>query len=135
MASPALELQAAIVAALKSDPAIGALVNGVYDRVPENPWGAANGYISLGPEDTISDEAGCVALDNVSVQIDVWSRRVGRVHCKQVLHEVRRIIRGLATEENPIVSRSDPFQQIARDPDGLTTHGFLRYEFEMEAHG
>ena len=132
---PSLELQQAIVGALKADASLMAMVSGVYDRVPKEPWGESNGYISLGPEDTLTADGGCVALDDVSVQIDIWSRRVGRVHCKEIVAMVRRIMAGIETTENPVVSRSDPFQQIMRDPDGLTTHGIMRYEFGMEAHG
>lgn len=134
MTAPTVELQAAIVSAVENDAALMALVNGIYDRVPDVPWGAAQGYISFGPEDTITD-SGCMDLANVSIQLDAWSRKTGRVHCKQILHELRRVMRALATTENPIVAMGDPSEQITRDPDGLTTHGFLRYEFTMEAHG
>lgn len=55
MTAPTLELQAAIVAAVESDTALMALINGIYDRVPSDPWGSAQGYISFGPEDTITE--------------------------------------------------------------------------------
>ncbi|RNF32949.1 DUF3168 domain-containing protein [Paracoccus methylarcula] len=144
MGSPSLELQGAIVAALKADFAVMALISDVYDRVERDTdtgkpissvWGSELGYISFGPEDTIADDGGCVELQDISIQLDVWSRRPGRVHCKEILHEVRRVIRSLATTENPIVARADPFEQIRQDPDGLTMHGILRYEFGVENHG
>lgn len=133
--SPSVELQAAIVALLRGDAGVMALVNGVYDRVPNEPWGEELAYISFGSEDVVSDFGGCIEVQNISLQIDIWSRKVGRVHCKQIMHEVRRAMRGLALVENPIVADADPFQQVLRDPDGLTTHGILRYEFDIEAHG
>lgn len=138
-----LELQAAIVAAVQADAPLMALITGIYDRVQRGAdglpvptvWGAQQGYISLGPEDVLADEAGCVGIDSVSIQLDIWSRKPGRVHCKQIIGELRRVMAGVATDENPIVSRADPVQQIMRDPDGLTMHGVLRYEFGMERHG
>lgn len=138
-----LELQAAIVAAVQADAPLMSLISGIYDRVQSGAdglplptvWGAKQGYISFGPEDVIADEEGCVGIDSVSVQLDVWSRRPGRVHCKQILDGLRRVMAGVVTVNNPIVSRSNPVQQIMRDPDGLTMHGLLRYEFGMERHG
>ncbi len=143
MASPSLELQGAIVAAVRADDNLSVLIGGIFDRVQcgadglpvPSVWGGAQGYISFGPEDVLSDDAGCVGIDDVSIQLDVWSRKPGRVHCKQIMHELCRVMRGIVTTENPIVSRSDPFQQIQRDPDGLTMHGIFRVEFGMERHG
>lgn len=143
MASPSLELQGAIVAAVRADEPLSLLIGGIYDRVQRGAdgaplatvWGEAQGYISFGPEDVVSEEGGCIGIDDVSIQLDIWSRQPGRVHCKQIMHELRRVMRGIATTGNPIVSRSDPFSQIVRDPDGLTMHGILRYEFGMERHG
>lgn len=141
---PALELQGAIYAALTGDAGVMALVSGVYDRVQRGSdglpvptvWGDAMAYVSFGPESTVASEAGCIGLDNVQVQLDIWSRRPGRVHCKQIMSEVRRVMAVIETVDNPIVARADPFAQIMLDPDGLTTRGLLRYEFEMEAdHG
>ena len=129
--APNLELQAAIVAAVQADTALMALINGIYDRVPSAPWGAVQGYISFGPEDSIT-EADCVDFYDISIQLDVWSRQTGRVHCKQILHELRRVMESVETTENPIVDVGDPSEQIMRDPDGLTTHGFLQYTVLME---
>ena len=134
MAAPALELQAAIVAAVRADAALMALVSGIYDLPPADPFGAAQGYIGFGPEDAPT-ETGCVDLVTVTLQMDVWSRRVGRVHCKEILHELKRVLRGVATAENPIVSRGEPFERILRDPDGVTHHGILQLSFGMESRG
>lgn len=134
MTAPTLELQAAIVAAVEADTALMALVTGIYDRVPDDCWGSDQGFISFGSEDD-DIESGCIDLQRVSLPLHVWSRRTGRVHCKHILHELRRVMRGLATAENPIVAMSDPTGQVYQDPDGLTTHGFLRYEITMESQG
>lgn len=131
MTAPGLELQAEIVAAVENDAALMALINGIYDRVPDAPWGIAQGYISFGDEDEVA-EICCTELTTVSVPLHVWSRRTGRVHCKQILHELKRVLRSVNTTENPIVARTDPVGQVYPDLDGLTTHGFVRYEFTME---
>lgn len=131
MTAQNLELQAAIVAAVQADTALMALINGIYDRVPSDPWGSVQGYISFGPEDTIT-QTDCVDFYDISIQLDVWSRQPGRVHCKQILHELRRVMETVETTENPIVDIGDPSEQIMRDPDGLTTHGVLQYTVLME---
>lgn len=135
MGSPSLELQGAIVALLKGAPAVMTLIHDVYNRVPKDPWGPQQGYISLGNESVITDDGGCVEMQNIEIEINVWSRRVGDPHCKEIVHEVRRAMRSLALAENPIVAVVGPYQDIRLDPDGLTTRGILRYEFEVEVYG
>lgn len=134
MTAPSLELQAAIYAAVQADTAIMDLISDIYDDVPADPFGSSSGYIAFGPEDEAT-ETGCVGLVTVSLQIDVWSRSRGRKHCKEVLHELLRIVAGVATDENPIVSRGEPFTRILRDPDGITFHGILQLSFGMEFRG
>lgn len=134
MTAPTIELQAAIVAAVEADTALMSLVTGIYDRVHADCWGSEQGFISFGSEDD-DIESGCIDLQRVSLPLHVWSRRTGRVHCKQILHELRRVMRGLTTAENPIVAMAYQTGKINQDPDGLTTHGLLRYEITMEAHG
>lgn len=131
MTDPSLELQSAIVAAVQADTALMALIDDIYDKVPPKPWGAMQGYISFGPENIII-EGDCVDLYDISIQIDVWSRQIGRVHCKQILRELRRVMKTIETTENPIVDIGDPSGDIRLDPDGLTTHGFLQYTVLME---
>ncbi|MBZ4023251.1 hypothetical protein CKO11_12360 [Rhodobacter sp. TJ_12] len=134
MAAPALELQGAIVAAVRADSSLMALIADIYDRPPADPFGDAQGYVTFGPEDT-STETGCVGIETVTLQLDVWSRRVGRVHAKQILHELTRVVFAVVTVENPIVSRGEPFKRIIEDPDGVTTHGILQLSFGMETRG
>ncbi|ADO43118.1 DUF3168 domain-containing protein [Ketogulonicigenium vulgare] len=134
MSSPATELQDAIEAAVRADAALMAIIAGIYDRVPDRPWGAANGYISFGPWDSVSQEGGCQAIEDVSLQLDAWSNRTGRAHCEEIMQRLRRIMGQVQTDRHPIVARGDPFSQVLRDPNGLTLHGVLRYEFQMERY-
>lgn len=134
MAAPALELQAAIVAAVHADAQLMTLISGIYDTPPADPFGSDQGYVGFGPEDSPT-ETGCVDLVTVSLQLDVWSRRVGRVHCKQIMHELKRVLRDVSTTENQIVSRGEPFERVLKDPDGVTHHGILQLSFGMESRG
>lgn len=142
MSAPSIELQAAIVAALTADADLMALISGVFDRVQRgsdgsaagNVWGPQNGYVSFGPEFTVYEDAECLNLQEVNIQIDAWSRQVGRVHCKRIVAEARRVL--MAMDEltvNALVLADAPLTRITQDPDGLTTRGLIQVRFEVEA--
>lgn len=128
MADPSLELQGAIVARLKATGAVTALVGQrIYDRVPDHPTFP---YISLGPDDVLSDDADCVTGFEITVQIDCWSRAVGFPEVKRVADEVRTALHGhdfsLAT--NAAVLFEHRITRTFRDPDGLTNHAAMTFE-------
>lgn len=134
MADPDLELQGAIVARLKADPAVAALVNGrVYDAVPTN---AAFPYVSYGPCNAIQDDADCITAVDIAVQLDVWSRGVGFPEAKKIVDAVRNALHDqekimpLAT--NALVFIECRSSSVVRDPDGLTSHGILSFEAWIE---
>lgn len=131
--TPAEELQQAIVAALKGDATVSSLVNDVYDRVPSDPFGEAGGYLSFGPEFTVYEDIGCTEIQEVNLQIDAWSRQVGRVHCRRIVEEARRVLLALPElTENALILAETPLSRITKDPDGLTTHGIINLRYEVE---
>lgn len=133
MPAPSIELQGAIHAALKGDASLMALVNGVYDRVPKDPWGAVMGYISFGPEFTVYEDDDCLSIEEINLQIDVWSRQVGRVHCKQIVDRVRLVLLTLPElTEHALVLADAPLSRVSPDPDGLTMHGIINLRFVVE---
>ena len=71
--SSSSELQQLIFETLTGNGAIMALANGVYDRVPTNPFGEKTAYISFGSEDANEDDAEGIDGDNVGpVAKQVW---------------------------------------------------------------
>jgi hypothetical protein len=136
MASPALELQGAIVARLKTDPSVIALLNGrVYDDVPSDETrkektGASFPYVSMGPRDELSDDADCVTGFEIALQIDVWSRAVGFPEAQSIADAVRKSLveYEFPEMENPIVLFRHDQTRLFRDPDGLTTHAAMAFE-------
>lgn len=104
----------------------------VYDRVPTS---AEFPYISFGPDDFGEDDADCIEAEEGTVQIDVWSREVGKVEAKRITGQIKRALHGL---ELPI---EDPFAvaiclvrsvRHVNDPDGLTTHGIVQVYLIVE---
>ncbi|MBB2973949.1 hypothetical protein FHU14_004488 [Mesorhizobium sp. RMAD-H1] len=103
------------------------LVNGVYDRVPENPFGTKMNYISFGPSDGGEDDTECITGIRVTCQIDIWSRAVGQMECKRLVDLVRRTLhrKPLKFETNALVDIWVEVTRVVRDPDGLTSHGIV----------
>lgn len=128
MSSPSLELQGLIVARLKGDATVSALVGDrIYDSVPAD---ADFPYVSMGPRDEISDDTDCRAGFELSLQIDVWSRQPGYPEAQRVSDTVRRclVTYEFPAMENPLVYFKHQQTRIFRDPDGLTTHAALTFE-------
>lgn len=131
MISATLEMQGAIVTALKASTELAAIIgdaNGVprvYDRVPE---GAAFPYISLGPSQETQDDFDCILSAEVFQQVDVWSREPGFVQCKQICALVRTILHQLEVTRGLLSFEIEHrFTTEQRDGDGLTSHGILSF--------
>lgn len=132
--SASADLQKLIYDTLKANTAVMVLVNGVYDSVPSSPWGAKEGYISFGPVDVVEDDAECIIGGIHSVQIDCWSRKVGAVHCKQIVDAVKAALheKDLQLLSDGLVQMRITMRRVFRDPDGLTYHGVVTVEADIE---
>lgn len=128
-ADPALGLQAAIVALLKGDAGVTALIGTrVYDHVPSE---STFPYVSLGPMQVLGDDIeDCGDGSDVTVQIDAWSITVGYQEVKRIEAAVRNALRTYPTVTNFQVSvvRFDQ-AQFLRDPDGQTRHAAIQLRY------
>ncbi|MCB1394387.1 DUF3168 domain-containing protein [Nitrobacter sp.] len=127
MTSPSLELQGAIVARLKTFADLAGLVaDRIYDRVPTAP---AFPYVSLGPAQSVSDDADCITGFEITLQIDAWSRAVGFPEVKRVAEAVRAALHQheLPLADNALVSLEHRQTRDFRDPDGLTNHAAIEF--------
>lgn len=130
--SPNLELQGVIVATLKADPAVSALVGDrVFETVEEN---ATFPYVTYSGADEIEEDADCILGSDIGVVIDVWSRQVGFPECKRIANAVRNALHDapLTLSENGFVMIEARRIQVFRDPDGLTNHGIVELEAFIE---
>lgn len=134
MTSPSLEVQGVILAALKGNSALMALIANVYDSVPENPWGTALAYVSFGPEDSNIDDVDCIDGEEISLQIDVWSRKPGRVACKNICDAVKSVLHRaeLTLTVNALAEIELENVRILKDPDQTTTHGAMTFRIAVE---
>lgn len=129
MSDPSLELQHAIMVALKAPGALPAAVGDrVYDQVP-SAASATFPYVTFGAGQVLPDKAGCIDGVEAFLQIDVWSRKVGFVEAKTITKAV--IVK---LDDQPLtVAGFDvivfELQSIdyLRDPDGLTRHAAITF--------
>lgn len=114
---PALAIQAALVAKLKT-PATAA-GNHVYDQPP-----AANPFprVTIGPSQSVPNDADCYEGTETFLQIDVWSRAVGFPEVKGIADAVRdRLHDGsLSVTGHTVELMRIESIDYSRDPDGLT---------------
>ena len=142
MSAPDLELQGALYQALTGSAAVMGLVHAVYHdtRLADPqvaggaPWGAAEAYISFGPETGQPASFDEINLTAQTVQLDVWSRRPGRVQCKAICWAVRQLLDGarLALPTHAHVSLQLFQHRILPDPDAAITHGVLQFTALIE---
>lgn len=128
------ELQRLLVATLKGDAPIMAIANNVYDQIPTSPFGSKAAYISLGPVDSVEDDADCITGVSVTAQLDIWSRAVGSLECKNLTDLVRKKLHraSLALSDNALVDIRVTLTRVFRDPDGITTHGVIQVTAMVE---
>lgn len=131
------ELQQYLYARLRTVSEVATLAGGrVYDRVPSKNGQvtAQFPYVSFGPANMIDDFADCVDGETHTIQLDVWSRAVGQIECKNIVDGIRKALTHSQPElaENAVVGVNIPICQIVRDPDGLTTHGIMQIEIMVE---
>lgn len=133
MSDPSLEVQGAIVAALKTVGVLPAVVGdsptrypGVYDTAPPN---AMFPYITLGDCQVLPDKAGCIDGAELFLQIDAWSRSVGYPEVKNIAKAIKAKLddQPLTVAGFSVVIFEHESTQYLRDPDGLTRHAAITF--------
>ncbi|MDE3810439.1 DUF3168 domain-containing protein [Sinorhizobium meliloti] len=135
MASPELELQGAIVARLKADVGLMALVNGVYDQPPDTAFAAPKeSYVTIGEAQFLRDDATCVNGGEVYLTLHAWSRKVGYPVAKQIADAVAEILHlaPLTLATNRLISIMHRQTRVFRDTDGLTSHAVIDFVANVE---
>jgi hypothetical protein len=128
-------LQAAVYAALTADAQLDALIDGrVYDFVPNE---TAFPFVSFGPVNAGDWSTLTTAGAETFFVLDFWSRKPGRVQAQAMmaraysaLHAQTLILSGHAVAVLRIAD-----SRVIRDPDGVTTHGVMRFRALTQATG
>lgn len=133
MPDPSLALQGALVALLKADNAVSAIVGPrIYDAVPDKPTFP---YLVVGDGQVVGDDNECDEASEVFVQIHAWSRAQGWPEVKQLAGAVRSAVRGASFVLPGFNVTLQEFVQALwlRDPDGQSRHAPIEFHF-LVAH-
>ncbi|NZD50539.1 DUF3168 domain-containing protein [Rhizobium leguminosarum] len=125
MASPDLELQGAIVARLKADATVAALIGTrVYDQ-PPTP--VTYPYVTIGEAQFLRDDATCVSGGRTFLTLHTWSQAVGFPEVRRVADAVVESLHlaAITLPTNHLISIMHRQTRVFRDPDGLTSHAVI----------
>ena len=105
----------------------------VYDGVPAS---ASFPYIEFGPDSTFPDDADCIAMRDVSLQIDIWGDNQGKLHpTRNLVDQVYAALHEVTlTLDNPYASVTCrvPLTRTIMDPDGIRAHGIVQVQALVE---
>jgi hypothetical protein len=140
LTDPSLDLQGAVVKALKADAGVKAIVGaGVFDTVARKPDGSPNvafPYIALGDMQMLPELAECTNAATNFVTLHLWSRAVGFPEVKQLGAAVIKALHDttLTLASGSLQSLLLNSSRYLRDPDGLTSHAVLTFEALTDAN-
>lgn len=125
---PALPLQDAIVAALKADPAVSAIVaDRVYDFPPTGPNGPTKPYVTFGPFQMLPEHADCLDGGETFITLDAWAAGPSTAGVKLLGAAIVAALdeAELTLDGNRLVGLALEQTNYLREPDGLTTHASI----------
>ena len=140
MTAAVLELQGAIVAALKNAAAVTSIAGErIYDHVPRGATGEITArfpFVAIASSDELTTPADCIDQVDVAIDIDCWSRAVGFPEVRRLADAVRRALHDvdLALSDNALVLFQHRQTRTFRDADGLTSHAVLSFEAALEVN-
>ncbi|HZP20090.1 MAG TPA: DUF3168 domain-containing protein [Bauldia sp.] len=125
-------LQKAIFAALAGDAAVGALIGDrIYDAAPRD---AAFPYVGLGQASFADWSTSTEAGAEHRLVLHVWSRERGKAETLRIIAAVTAALddAALALDGQRLVNLRFETGDAARDPDGITWHGVMRFRAVTE---
>jgi hypothetical protein len=122
-----LELQGAIVARLKADATLAAIIGTrVYDLPPAAPTFP---YVTLGEDQTIPDRGDGYEGSDVSLTLHAWSKGTGFPEVKRMVAAIRASLTNapLSLSGHRLVNIEFEDSRVLRDPDPAISHGVLTF--------
>lgn len=131
-ADSTLPIQSAVRALLVADPDLTALIAGrVFDYVPDE---TLTPYVSFGSSDLVLEEAQDLQMAEVTLQIDTWSRKPGRVELRRIMAAITEVLHRqtvILVGHGHVLCRLT-LQTDQGNPDGVTTHGIQQFTFTTQ---
>jgi hypothetical protein len=126
-------LQKFVVATLKADAGVDALVDGrVYDRPPA---GVSMPFVSIGPSEELPFDAECIAMIDAALQIDVWSdKQGGAAEARKICSAIKAALHELDgdLEAGKLLEIRVTQTRAFDDQDPGVTHGIVAIEALLE---
>lgn len=125
-------LQKLVYDRLVAHAGVAALVGSrIYDAPPPD---VVLPFISFGPSDGVPDDADCITGLTEVLQIDCWSVQAGKREIKEIVNAVKSALHGFEVEPDgaALVGLRVVLWRVMDDPDGVTRHGVVQIEAQME---
>lgn len=122
------DLWRAIFETLNANADLSALVDGIHDKAPADPWGDKQVYISRGPFSGSPDDADCIFGQEITAQLDIWSRQPNRWSVDEVIGQVRKSLHEteLLLNEGALATIQVRLWRVTDDPDPTQQHGIVQ---------
>ena len=132
MSSPARALAEAVIAALKASAAVRAIA-GRRVYMTDVPKRLIFPYCTVSLPVCVEDDTEVRKSWRVTVQVDAWSRAKGPGETMDLTAALRAALDGItAVSGFALCWKEFRFERQSRDPDGLTKHGLVQFEFSVE---
>lgn len=132
MTAPALELQKAILAALKGDATLTAAIGQrVYDHAPADvPFP----YLSFGRTSIYDWSTGTESGTEQLFTMHVWSKAKGKKETLELMERARAVLdaAALVLDGHKLVNLRQEFSEVRYDDDLSVYHGLLRFRAVTE---
>lgn len=136
MSSPARELVGAAMAHLRASAGVTALVaQRVWHRAPEN---ALFPYVAGFDTDGLRDDASCVEVRDVTLNVHVWARDgIDPLQdARSLADAVASSLHGaaLSLPSNSLITLDHRGERVFYDQDGLTGHGVVEFRAIIQSN-
>jgi hypothetical protein len=131
------ELQKFVFGELNGDAALGALVTGIFDFVPQSQ---AYPFVHIGNfplnKTTTMGTSASTRIYRGTLQIHIWNRpgTIGKASTWDLINEVRRILDGNTNwtpSEYCILSFAESLSTVLVEPDSVTYHGIVEFNIVL----
>ena len=126
MALHGFALQEALYSRLNGDGALGALITGVYDAVPDD---TTLPIVVIGPTTTSDDGSKTLDGRDYIFNVDVWSDYRGMKETKNIAARVYALLHefDLSVSGANLIDLRCEFSSEVLENDGVTRHGVMRF--------
>lgn len=129
-------VQTAIYNKLINDDSLMAVINAVYDDVPQVNSGseAAFPYITIGEDSHVTTDTDLELSNQVSITIHTWSRFSGRSETKKIQGLIYDTLHrsNLAASGYKFINIAQVGSESFLDSDGFTRHGVQTFNLLIE---